>query len=143
MWYKSFLYCSELTTRLSSGTLVGELTEGLEELRGMQPHRNNISWLDHLMLLQTRLPMPTKERTRRDPCLQIHREQRIALPDHNRRVGPLSQVSLIPQYWGMLKQWDRRMFEVGGAHSCKQKVGGRADKDWGAGGELMINKKIK
>ena len=44
--------CLELTIRLSSGTLVGELAEGLEERGGLQHYRkNNISWPDHPVLL--------------------------------------------------------------------------------------------
>jgi hypothetical protein len=58
--------CLEPTISLSSGTLVGKMAGGLEELRGLQPHKkNNIIWADDLVFPRTR--PSTNECTGRDP----------------------------------------------------------------------------
>ena len=51
----------------------------------------------------------------------------MALPDSNRKGGPWSQGSLMPQSWGMLEQWGRKVWMGGRALSYRQKGVGRTD----------------
>ena len=68
----------------------------------MQSHRknNNVNPPDPSELPVTK--PPTKEYTWRDPWLQLHVWQRMALSGINRRRGPWSCESSIPQCKGML-----------------------------------------
>jgi hypothetical protein len=64
-----------------------------------------------LAVLITLLPVtrpPTHECTCRDPWLQIHKYQRMALPHSNGRGDPLSYRSLMPQCRKMLEHWAGR-----------------------------------
>lgn len=73
----------------------------------LQPHwKNNTVWPDHPVLTKSR--PPTKEYTWRNPWLQIHRSQRMTLPNSNGRRGLWSWGDLMPQYRGMLEQWGGR-----------------------------------
>ena len=73
---------------------------------GLQPHwKNNTDWLDYPVPPESR--PPTKEWTWRNPWLQIHMLQRMALSDSNGRGGPWSLRGLMPQCRRMLEQWGR------------------------------------
>jgi hypothetical protein len=64
-----------------------ELEKGLKNLKGLPPHRkNNINQSDTPELSGNK--PPTKEYTWRDPWLQPHMYQRMALLEINRRRGP-------------------------------------------------------
>ena len=61
----------EPTIRLSSGNLVGELAEGLEERRGIAtPLEEQHRLADHPVRPES--GPPTKKGTRKNPWVQIH-----------------------------------------------------------------------
>ena len=64
-----------------------ELVKGLRELKVLEPHRkNNINQPDLPELPGTK--SPTKEYTWRDPWLQLHMQQRMALSMGGEALGP-------------------------------------------------------
>jgi hypothetical protein len=107
MWMLAFSHQTELRN------LVGELGEGLEELRGLKPHWKNIRWPGHPVLPESR-PL-TKECTWRDPWLQILMQQRMAMPYSNGRGVPWSRGGLMPQSRRMLERLGGRVWVGGGS----------------------------
>ena len=79
---------SQPTIGLSVGSLKEKLAKVLKELRGLQPHggSNRISKPDPLEFPGT--GPPTKVYTWRDPWLQQHMWQRMALFYISERSGP-------------------------------------------------------
>jgi len=79
--------CSQPTIRLSTGSPMEEWEKDLKELKGLQFHRkNNMNQPDSPEHPGTK--PATKEYTWRDPCLQPHMKQRMALSGTSRRRRP-------------------------------------------------------
>jgi hypothetical protein len=83
----------------------------------LQPHggSNSVNWPDSLRLPET--GPPTEEYTWRDPWLQPHMWQRMALLDISGRSDPWAWGCLMPQWRGMSKWEGRSRWMNGGTPS--------------------------
>jgi len=113
--------CLQPTIAPSMGTPMEELGGDWRRWKSLQPHRknNNINQPAPPELPQTK--PPTKEYTWRDPWLQLHMWQRLALSGTG---GPWSCEGLMPQRRGMLRRWGRSGWVAGWAPSWTQGKGG-------------------
>jgi hypothetical protein len=98
-------------------TQMEELGEGLRSWRGLQSHRkdNNINHPDPPELPRTK--PATKQYTWRDPWVQLHIYQRMALSYINGRGVSLYCESQMPHCRGIIVWWDGSEWVSGGASS--------------------------